>query len=309
MIKNLFYFLIFPGFIFTAVVGLLAGWVDRKVTARIQWRMGPPWYQNFIDIIKLLGKETIVPKTGSKTMFLLSPLFGIASVTLVSTLIWVANIWPERTFIGDFIVVLYFLTIPAIGVILGGFASGNPLASLGASREMKLILSYELPFILAIAVPVIKTGNAIRIGDILQFQAVNGIVVGSISGVIALIVAILCMQAKLSLVPFDMPEAETEIMSGAYIEYSGSALAMYKLTRAMMLFTVPMLLVIMFMGGIKLQGLSILWGILKYVALLVIIVLIRNTNPRIRIDQAVKFFWGPVTALATIGVVLAFMGL
>ncbi len=309
MIKTLFYFLIFPGFLFTSIAGLLASWIDRKVTARIQWRVGPPWYQNFADIIKLLGKETIVPKGGSKTMFLLSPLFGIASVTLVSTLIWIANIWPERTFVGDLIVVLYFLTIPAIGVILGGFASANPLASLGASREMKLVLSYELPFVLAIVIPIIKTGGAIRIGDILQFQAANGIVVGSISGVIALIVAILCMQAKLSLVPFDMPEAETEIMSGAYIEYSGSALAMYKLTRAMMLFTLPMVLVIMFMGGIKLQGLSILWGILKYVALLVIIVLIRNTNPRIRIDQAVKFFWGPVTLLAIIGVALAFMGL
>ena len=309
MIRSLFYFLIFPGFLFTSIAGLLASWIDRKVTARIQWRVGPPWYQNFVDIIKLLGKETIVPKGGSKTMFLLSPLFGIASVTLVSTLIWVANIWPERTFIGDLIVVLYFLTIPAIGVILGGFASANPLASLGASREMKLVLAYELPFILAISIPIIKTGGAIRIGDILQFQAANGIVVGSISGVIALIVAILCMQAKLSLVPFDMPEAETEIMSGAYIEYSGSALAMYKLTRAMMLFTVPMVLVILFMGGIKLQGLSILWGILKYVALLVIIVLIRNTNPRVRIDQAVKFFWGPVTLLAIIGVTLAFMGL
>ena len=248
VIRSLFYFIIFPGFLFTSIAGLLASWIDRKVTARIQWRVGPPWYQNFADIIKLLGKETIVPKGGSKTMFLLSPLFGIASVTLVSTLIWVANIWPERAFIGDLIVVLYFLTIPAIGVMLGGFASGNPLASLGASREMKLVLSYELPFILAIVVPIIKTGGVIRMGDILQFQAANGIVVGSISGVIALIVAILCMQAKLSLVPFDMPEAETEIMSGAYIEYSGSALAMYKLTRAMMLFTLPMVLVIIFIN-------------------------------------------------------------
>lgn len=309
MIKSLFYFLIFPGFLFTAIIGLMASWIDRKVTARIQWRVGPPWYQNFVDIIKLLGKETIVPKDGSKAMFLLSPLFGMASVTLVSTFIWVTNIWPHQTFIGDLIVILYLLTIPAISVILGGFASANPLASLGASREMKLILSYELPFILAIAVPIIKTSGAIRIGDILQFQASNGVVVGSISGAIALLVAILCMQAKLTLVPFDIPDAETEIMSGPYIEYSGSALAIYKLTKAMMLFTVPMVLVIMFMGGVKLSGISMLWGILKYVALLVVIVLIRNTNPRVRIDQAVKFFWGPVTALALMAVVLAFLGL
>ncbi len=310
MLKNLFLFLIFPGFLFTAVVGLMAAWVDRKVTARVQWRVGPPWYQNFVDIVKLLGKETIVPKEGSKVLFLLAPLVGLASVTLVSTFLWVMNIWPAKTFIGDFIVVVYLLAIPSIAIILGGFASGNPLASLGASREMKLILSYELPFVLAIIVPIIKSSGAIRIGEILTYQAANGITVGSISGTIALIVAILCMQAKLALVPFDIPDAETEIMAGPYIEYSGSTLAVYKLTKAMMLVALPLFLVIMFMGGIRLfPPLSILWGVLKYVLLLVLITLIRNTNPRVRIDQAVKFFWGPVTILGLLAIVLAFMGL
>jgi NADH-quinone oxidoreductase subunit H len=117
------------------------------------------------------------------------------------------------------------------------------------------------------------------------------------------------MQAKLALVPFDIPEAETEIIAGPYIEYSGAPLALYKLTRWMMLFVVPMFLVIMFMGGIVFSGWHILWGILKYVLLLVIIILMRNTNPRLRIDQAIKFFWGPMTILAVIGIVLAFLGL
>ena len=73
MLANIFYFIVFPGFLFTAVIGLLASWVDRKVTARIQWRVGPPWYQNFVDFFKLLGKETIVPKAAKKTGFLLAP--------------------------------------------------------------------------------------------------------------------------------------------------------------------------------------------------------------------------------------------
>ena len=309
MLKAIFYFVIFPGFLFTAVAGLLASWIDRKVTARVQWRVGPPWWQNFADFIKLLGKETIVPQGTSKTTFLLAPIFGLAAVTIVSTLLWLTIINPASTFIGDLIVVLYLLTIPAIAVIIGGFASRNPLASLGASREMKLILSYELPFILVCLVPVIQAGGTIRLGEILNYQINNGMILGSLSGGLAFIVAILCMQAKLTLAPFDIPEAEQEIMAGPYIEYSGPTLAVFKLTRQMMLFVVPMFLVVLFLGGIIFSGWHILWGILKYVILLVIIVLIRNTNPRVRIDQAVKFFWGPMTLLAIIAVLLALLGM
>ncbi|MFH1996440.1 MAG: complex I subunit 1 family protein [Candidatus Omnitrophota bacterium] len=309
-IKLLFWFIVFPGFIFTAVVGLLASWIDRKVTARVQWRVGPPWYQGFADIVKLLAKETIVPKGSSAVVFLLAPLVSLASVTLVSTILGISNLNPARGFIGDIIVVLYLLTIPAICVIVGGFASANPIAAFGASREMKLVLSYELPFILALVVPVIHANGAIQLGEILTYQANNGVIVGSLSGSLALVVAILCMQAKLTLVPFDIPEAETEIIAGPYIEYSGSPLAVFKLSRAMMLFTLPLFLVVVFMGGIKsAPPLSILMGILKYVALLVGIVLIRNTNPRVRIDQAMRFFWGPVTVIAVAAVVLALLGL
>ena len=309
MLKAIFYFLIFPGFLFTAVVGLLASWIDRKVTARVQWRVGPPWWQNFADFIKLLGKETIVPQGSSRATFLLAPIFGLAAVTIVSTLLWLTIINPASTFIGDLIVVLYLLTIPAIAVIIGGFASRNPLASLGASREMKLILSYELPFILICLVPVIQAGGTIRLGEILNYQINNGMVLGSLSGPLAFIVAILCMQAKLTLVPFDIPEAEQEIMAGPYIEYSGPTLAVFKLTRQMMLFVMPMFLVVLFLGGITFSGWHILWGILKYVILLVIIILIRNTNPRVRIDQAVKFFWGPMTLLAILAIIFALLGI
>ena len=302
-------FLIFPGFLFTAIVGLLASWVDRKVTARIQYRIGPPWYQPLADIVKLLAKETLLPAGGARVLFLTAPLIGLAGVTLVSTILWLTNLNPSTGFIGDIIVVLYLLTLPALSLILGGFASGNPYASIGSSREMKMILAYELPFILALAVPIIKAGGVLTIGGILNYQQTGGIIIGSLSGTIAFIVAILCMQAKLGLVPFDIAEAETEIMGGPIIEYSGAPLAVFKLTKSMLLFTVPMFLIVIFMGGISTQGWSLLWGILKYVALLVIIVLIRNTNPRLRIDQALRFFWGHVTVLAVAGVILALIGL
>jgi len=309
IIRDIAYFLVFPGFLFTATVGLLASWVDRKVTARIQWRVGPPWYQCFVDFVKLLGKETLVPQGSMRSLFLFTPIMSVASITLVSTFLWIMNGNPQRGFIGDAIVILYLLAIPAISVILGGFASANPLASIGSSREMKLMLAYELPFVIALTVPVVQSGGSIQIGQILAHQTESGMVAASWSGALAFAVCILCIQAKLTLVPFDMPEAETEIVGGPYIEYSGSALALYKLGRSMMLFTLPVFLITMFMGGIRPSSpMAVLWGTLKYSTILVITVLLRNTNPRLRIDQAIRFFWGPVTVLATIAAFLALKG-
>lgn len=303
-----FKYLIFPGFLFTAVIGMLASWIDRKVTARVQWRVGPPLLQPLYDFVKLLGKETLIPRGSSRITFLMAPVIGLAAVILVSTLIWSALLDPSKGFVGDLIVVLYFLMVPSIAVIIGGFASRNPVASLGASREMKLMLADELPFILAVFVPVIQAGGNIQLGQFLSYQNTYGMVVGTPSGIIALIVAIIAMQAKLTLVPFDLPEAETEIMGGVFVEYSGPPLAIYKLTRMMMLFTLPMVLVLLFWGGVQFEGWSILWSILKYVFFLVLITLIRNTNPRVRIDQAMRFLWGPMTFLAIVAIVLAILG-
>jgi len=303
----IFYFLFF-GFLLTAIIGLLASWIDRKVTAKVQYRVGPPLLQPLIDIVKLLGKETLIPAGSSKITFLIAPVIGLASVILVSTLLWINNIYPARSFLGDLIVVLYLLLIPSISIIMGGFASRNPLASLGASREMKLILSYELPFILAILVAVIKSGFTFRLGEILIFQGQNGAFVKSWSGTLALIVAIICMQAKLALVPFDIPEAETEIAGGPLIEYSGSGLAIYRLMKNMLMFTVPFFLIIVFMGGLRFDGIHPWYGGLKYIGLVALMTVIRNTNPRVRIDQAVKFFWGPMTIIAIIAIILALLG-
>lgn len=294
----LFDYLIFPGFLFCAVVGLMATWVDRKVTARLQYRVGPPWFQPFADVAKLLGKETIVPAGAARSIFLGAPLVGLASVTLVGTLLWL-NV--GRTFIGDLIVVMYLLTLPSLAIIIGGSASRNPLAAIGASREMKLVLAYELPFILAAATVIYRT-RAIQLGTIAGYQAVNGPILWSLSGGLAFLAALLVVQAKLGAVPFDIAEAEQEIAAGALIEYSGPALAVSKLTRAILYFVLPLFLTVLFLGGID------VWFPLKYLAVLTLIILIKNTNPRLRIDHALRFFWGPVTILAAAGFILAMLG-
>ena len=114
------------GFLFlsvgTASAGLMATWIDRKVTARVQYRVGPPWYQSFADVVKLMGKETIVPRAASKTAFLISPLIGLAGAAMASVFVWLAIIAPSESFGGDLIVVIYLLVLPALGMIFGGLA-------------------------------------------------------------------------------------------------------------------------------------------------------------------------------------------
>jgi NADH-quinone oxidoreductase subunit H len=299
------------GFVVASVVGMFAHWFDRKITARVQWRVGPPFFQPVYDFVKLIGKEVVVPQGGSRFLFLSAPLFGLAAATVVAALLIRTIIVPGEAFVGDLIVVIYLLTVPSQAVILGAFASANPLASLGGSREMKLILSYELPFVLALLVPVIHAGSTIQLGAILLHQAQHGAVIASVSGVIAFVICLLCMQAKLAKVPFDAPEAETEIMGGAYIEYSGAALGLFKLTQWMMLFVLPLFLMVLFVGAVNWQQtwLNLFWAALIYIGILLFVTLVRNTNPRLRIDQIMKFFWVKVTPFAVLAVILAFLGL
>ncbi len=302
--RMLFSFVVFPGFIFSAVVGLLITWIDRKVTARIHWRVGPPWFQPYADFLKLLLKETIIPEGSSKLLFLLGPLLGLVAMSIFAVMLFSMNFYPTSTFVGDLIVIIYLLALPPIGIIIGGSASKNPLASVGVSREMTQYFAYELPFLFSVAVIILKAGGSIRFGDIILVQQSQGPFLYSVSGVIAAIVFLLSTQAKLSFVPFDIPEAEQEIMAGPYIEYSGVALAMYKLTRAMMFFLLPLFLISLLWGGF-----ANWWAILKFLLIVVLIILIKNTNPRLRIDQALKFFWTGISILAIIGLVLAFYGL
>lgn len=282
---------------------MLAGWVDRKLSARIQYRVGPPWYQNFLDIIKLFGKEIVVP-AGKAFTFLAAPFLGLIAASLVAAMLGEAIRTREVFFSFDLIIAVYLLTIPAISLIIGAFSSQNPLASVGGSREMKMVLAYELPFILSIVTVIIKTGY-LRIADILNYQVSNGSIATSISGFIAFMVALLCIQAKLGFVPFDAAEADQEIMCGTVIEYSGLPLALFRLSRFVLLYALPIFLIIMFLSG----SLSILALIFKYLLILVVIILIKNTNPRFRIDQALRFFWKLLTPLAIVGVILAFLGL
>ena len=309
MADSLFYFLVFPGLLFAGITGGFLSWFDRKITARVQFRKGPPLLQPFYDFFKLLlVKETILPKHGSPLIFLVAPLFAVFGATMAGVFIMLPLFNITTGFKGDLLVIFYLLTIPSFSYIIGALASGNPLAAVGGSREMKLILSYELTFLLVIAAIIMKCRQQFDLYTIVQTQQNGMPFIGSISGVLLFIAAIFCIQAKLALVPFDMPEAEAEITEGIFIEYSGVAYAMIKLAKYIMLFVLPAFIIALLMNGFRLDGLNILWAVLKVLAVVLILTLIRNTNPRIKIKQAMSFFLIWMNLLVIIAIVLIFFG-
>ncbi len=305
---HLFWILIFPGFLFTAFLGLLASWVVRKVTALVQYRVGPPIYQPFVDVLKLLGKEILMPRDAQRTVFILAPIVGLAGVLLLATMLWRTALQPTSLFVGDVIVAIYLMVLPSLALILGSSASASPHAAIGAGREMKLVISYELPLVLAFVVVIIKTAGLVDPGQQLSLAAIaEHTPVFSISGFLAFLVALLCVQAKAGFTPFDIAEADGELASGVLIEYSGALLGIWKLMHSMMLIALPLFLVLLFLGGFG-SGWGILAGIGKVVLILVLMILIKNTNPRLRIDQAIKFFWFYCGIALVAAVILATLG-
>ena len=150
-LKYLAYVLIFPGFLFCFLGGMLLAGIDRKLVARMQKRVGPPILQPFYDFFKLCGKKTIVPAAANKTVFLMAPLLGLASLVVLQLFIPVFQ-FQIKAFseVADVIVILYLLLIPAVAIILGGASTGSPYAGIGLSREMVTVLACELPLVLVL---------------------------------------------------------------------------------------------------------------------------------------------------------------
>ena len=332
-LRYLAYILIFPGFLFCFLTGLLLCGIDRKLVARMQKRIGPPILQPFYDFFKLLGKETIVPAAANRTVFLIAPLVGLAAQVVLQLFI---PVFSFNAFHGvaDVIVILYLLLIPALSVILGAAASGSPYAGVGLSREMVTVLSVELPLVLVLLAVAKTVGNALGTGlcfsltDIVNYQIANGSLITRLSMLPAVAAMLLIIPGETGSHPFDAAEAETEICEGMLAEYSGKPLAVYKLSHAVKLLTMTTLFVALFLGGIGgqimllLSGLSpalagslgLLLSILIVFVICVLLVavcvsLIHAVTARLRIEQLFKYYWTVVTGLAAISVVLAWYGL
>ena len=316
-LQYLGYVLIFPGFLFCFLAGMLLCGIDRKLVAKMQKRVGPPILQPFYDFFKLCGKETIIPASASKTTFLMAPLVGLAALVVIQLFIPVFS-FSAFSGMADVIVILYLLLIPAMSIILGGAASGSPYAGVGLSREMVTIISCELPLVLVLLAVAKTVGSAMGTGlcfslsDIAAYQAVNGSLITRLSMIPAAAAMLLIIPGETGNHPFDAAEAETEICEGLLAEYSGAPLGVFKLSHAIKMLTLTSLFVALFLGGLG-TGIVALDGIILFLLCVVLtavsISFVHAITARLKIEQIFKFYWTLVTGLALISLVLAWYGL
>ena len=316
-LQYLGYVLIFPGFLFCFLAGMLLCGIDRKLVAKMQKRVGPPILQPFYDFFKLCGKETIIPASASKTTFLMAPLVGLAALVVIQLFIPVFS-FSAFSGMADVIVILYLLLIPAMSIILGGAASGSPYAGVGLSREMVTIISCELPLVLVLLAVAKTVGSAMGTGlcfslsDIAAYQAMNGSLITKLSMIPAAVAMLLIIPGETGNHPFDAAEAETEICEGLLAEYSGAPLGVFKLSHAIKMMTLTSLFAALFLGGLG-TGIVALDGIILFllcVALTAVsISFVHAITARLKIEQIFKFYWTLVTGLALISLVLAWYGL
>ncbi|MGE5344056.1 MAG: complex I subunit 1/NuoH family protein [Candidatus Omnitrophota bacterium] len=299
---TLFNILVFPGFLFLTTYALLAEFVDRKLYARFQNRFGPPWFQPFADFVKLVSKETIIPCDADRRMFKLLPLFALAASYSVFLYIPIWGMESLFSFNGDVIVVLYLLTIPTIVFSLAGWSSTSLYATVGSLRTMTQLFAYEVPLFMAILSPALLSGSW-SITEMAKYY--HDFPLHILFNIPAFVVALIAVQGKLERLPFDIPEAETEIVHGAFIEYSGGLLAMFRLaTDVEMIVLSALLSAIFFPLFVENPIIGMLLFFVKTLFIIFLLAIMRSVLARIRIDQMVRFCWLYLAPISTLQILL-----
>jgi len=284
---------LFPGGLFLLGSGLAYEWVDRKLIARFQNRFGPRWFQPLADVIKLLAKEEIVPQSVNAFLFVLLPVIGLAASLTAALYVPMAGLTPSFSFRGDLVVTLYLLSVLTLCQGLAGANSADRFSLIGATRTLTQVFSYEAPFLLAMLGPAIVTGSW-QINEVNTYAQSNLWLI--IAQPIGFLVALVGLMGKLEMPPFDAPEAETEIVSGALTEYSGRGYALFRLGKNVELVIGLTLVAAFYLGGLA-SPLDFLW---KTLALLLVLALLQTLFARLRIDQTVGLWWRIGTLLALV---------
>lgn len=290
MINALLAILVFPGFLFLSAFSLAAEYADRKIYARLQNRVGPPFFQPLADFIKLIAKEEIIPEDANPQMFKLAPLFALtAAVTAFFYIpLWGAN--ALFSFNGDAIVVLYLLTIPTLAFFIGGWYSSSLFARIGSVRAITALFSYEAPLFMGILSSAMLA-DSWRLSGIASFYETHPWF--WLFNIIGFGVALTALLGKLEKGPFDIPEAETEIVAGGFTEYSGRFLAILRMTIDIEMVVGASLLAAVFLPFGLAVGpvIGFILYLLKVLFVVALISLMRTVVARLRIDQMIEFCW------------------
>lgn len=286
----LFSILVFPGFVFLLGFALAGEWLDRKLYARMQNRVGPPWFQPLADIIKLSAKEDTIPNDADRTIFKLMPVVALTSTVVAFFYIPLWNPSALAPFTGDLVVVMYLLTIPTLTFFLGGWFSRSVYSLIGAARALSQLFAYEIPLMLAVLSPAMLAGTW-SISEIAAFYSQRWYLAPI--NTIAFLVSVIALLGKLERVPFDAPEAETEVVAGSFTEYGGRLLALFRLCIDVEMIVGASLLVAIFLPfGLGLSPLlAFVVYLIKVEALILVLSFLRTIMARIRIDQMINFCW------------------
>lgn len=292
-----FNILIFPGLAFLALFALLGQFLDRKLYARLQNRIGPPWYQPFADFLKLAGKEEIIPEEANPRIFRMTPIFAVAAAA--SAYFYIPT-WRQSSlfsFHGDLIVVIYLLTIPTLTYFLGGWYSTSLYSKIGAVRSLTQLFAYEVPLLICLLSPSLLANSWSITGIASYYESHPWLWSANILG---FAISIVTMLGKLEKVPFDIPEAETEIVAGTFTEYSGLLFAFFRLALDIETVVGASLLAAVFLPfGLRLPLVpAVMLYFVKVIGIICILAVARTIFARLRIDQMLSFCWKFLAPLA-----------
>lgn len=284
-------------------------YAERKVIGWMQGRIGPNrvgplgLFQSFADILKLLIKEDIIPEKADRALFLIAPIIAFVPsfMTLAVIPFSMHHVFTANLGIG----VLYYVALSSItihGVMLGGWASNNKYALIGGMRSAAQMLSYEVPLGMSL-VGVILMSGTLNLNKIVEVQHQGWwFIVPQFLGFCVFVVA---ATAELNRTPFDLPEAESELVAGYHVEYTGFRFAFFMLTEYVYVFAMGALAATLFLGGWSGPFLpGWLWFAIKVFAFIFFQFWIRATMPRIRVDQLMSFSWKILLPLALANLVI-----
>ncbi len=290
------------------IVGLFLSGIDRRIVARMQARIGPPLRQPFTDVRKLLTKQSIVPANAIPWLFNLMPVFALASSIAVLMYLPFGSLAPILGESGDMILVLYLLIVPSLALVIGGFASGSPYATVGAQREMVSMIAYELPLAMSVIIIAWRL-MAANVAEPFSFITLMETSVWDVVGPLGIIGLLLLLflfmwitPGELSKVPFDSPEAETELAGGILVEYSGRNLGLFSLSQAVKTVAIISFGVILLlpwnlspvfgMTGVAAALTDLVFFFVKVIVVSILsLTVIRTMMARLRITQVVKMYW------------------
>ncbi|MBM4273881.1 MAG: NADH-quinone oxidoreductase subunit NuoH [Deltaproteobacteria bacterium] len=284
-----------------AVNALFLIWMERKVSAHMQLRPGPMevgWHgaiQTIADALKLLGKELITPEEVDRPIFWLAPIVIFLPVLLSFLVIPFSATWIIRDMNVGIVLILAFSTLAVLSILMAGWSSNNKYAVLGAIRSVAQNVAYEIPLLITVMSVILMVGS-FKLTDIVAAQERLWFVLVQ---PVAFILYIICATAETNRAPFDLPEAESELVAGFHTEYSGMRFALFFLAEYTNMFICSALAAVLFLGGWHGPFLpGVVWFLIKVYAIIFLMMWFRWTFPRTRFDQLITFAWKILIPLA-----------